>query len=451
MAKPGIHRAVASLTLVVGTLSGDVSNLPGSEPERRAFLGPLQTIQLPVKGLAPAGPVLSLEQLLTLAGQNNPDIAIARNLAEAARGRLLQAGLYPNPTLMWAGSQILHRRNAGGEEGPLLTQQFVTAGKLRLAEQAAAQGVAAADWQAMTRWYDVLTRVRLAYYEVLAARAEVAANAHVVRLADEGLEAARKLQKIGAGTQPDVLQARVEWNQNRQRLEVARTREATAWRLLATAAGLTDLPPGNLEERFSAAAPALEWQALVDAVLARSSEIKEAQANLAQAHEAYLRQVAERVPNIQLGVRPFYSFPDQDKRLYVEIGAVLPLFNRNQGNIHTAAADMARARHELRQVELRLTARLGAAYQRYRAAAQQTESYQKEILPDAAESLRLVRLGYERGDPKYDYTTLLQSQRTLAHAQLAHVQALGDLWRAVFEIAGLYQANHVSEMSAAPQ
>ena len=52
----------------------------------------------------------------------------------------------------------------------------------------------------------------------------------------------------------------------------------------------------------------------------------------------------------------------------------------------------------------------------------------------AKASLKLVKAGYDRGDPKYDYTTLLQAQQVLFQAQLAQIQAKGELWRAVVEI-----------------
>ena len=57
----------------------------------------------------------------------------------------------------------------------------------------------------------------------------------------------------------------------------------------------------------------------------------------------------------------------------------------------------------------------------------------------ARESLRLVRLGFDRSDPKYDYTAVLQAQQVLAQAQLTQVQARGELWRALSEIAALLQ------------
>ena len=126
-------------------------------------------------------------------------------------------------------------------------------------------------------------------------------------------------------------------------------------------------------------------------------------------------------------------------RAEIIVPAPIPIFDRNQGNIHAAAADVARTQAEVQQLELRLTERLTLAYQRYQGARQQTESYQKTILPDARESLKLVEAGYRAGDRKYDYTTVLQAQQVLFQAQLAHTQALGELWRSVIEIAGILQ------------
>ena len=146
-----------------------------------------------------------------------------------------------------------------------------------------------------------------------------------------------------------------------------------------------------------------------------------------------------RTPNVTVQVRPLYSFPDQSFEPMIQVGAPLPIYNRNQGNILAARADITRTREQVRQVELRLTERLAASYQRYQAAREQREIYEKRILPQARESLRLITFGYERGDPKYDFTALLQAQTTLVQSQLAYVQVLGDVWRAVAEIKGLIQ------------
>jgi cobalt-zinc-cadmium efflux system outer membrane protein len=392
----------------------------------------------------PEGP-LTLARLLDLTAQNNPDLAAARARADSARGKLVQAGLYPNPSMTARFDELNNPDGRIGMPGSTITQEIVTAHKIPLAKAAAAQGVNAADWQAMTRWFDVRTRVRLAYYELLTAESEVAANRELVRIAQEGLAVAQKLLKAGTGTQPDVLRASVDREQSQLRLVVSQRRLEAAGRLLAAAIGLPGLPGegpegtplvvGTLERP----APPFAWGPLLEAVLTRSSEVQEAQALLLQAEKLVALAKANAWPNVIAQVRPFYSGPGKTYEMLVEVGPAIPIFNRNQGNILSAQADVAAARANARAVELRLTERLTAAYQRYQVARQQAATYEQTVLPSARESLRLVRLGYERGDPKYDYTSVLQAQQILAQARLAQVQALGELWRAVSDIVGLLQ------------
>src|SRR5207302_1706480 len=50
----------------------------------------------------------------------------------------------------------------------------------------------------------------------------------------------------------------------------------------------------------------------------------------------------------------------------VQLGVVLPLYDRNQGNILQAQALLAKANDEVARVELDLSQRLAEAYERYR-------------------------------------------------------------------------------------
>jgi len=387
---------------------------------------------------------LTLPDLVEMARRSHPELAAARARVEVARGKMIQAGLYPNPLLYPRSDEINNPDGRAGMVGMTFTQEVVTAGKLRLARAAAEKGVAAFDWQATTRWYDVLTRIRIAFFEALTAQRNVEANEAVLKLAQGGLDAAEKLLKAGTGTQPDVLRAQVELEQSRIRLDLARQRDAAARQLLAVAVGVRELPHFPLAGSLEGEPPAYEWEPVVETVLTRSSEIQEAQALVLQAEGLLQRARVEPIPNLLMTVRPFYSFPNKNTQALVEMGFALPVFNKNQGNIHAAEADVFRTREEARLVELRLTERLTLAYQRYQNARSQVEGYAKRVLPNAQESLRLVLVGYEKQDPKYDYTAVLQAQQTLAQARLMYVQALGDLWRAVSEIAGLLQQDDLA-------
>jgi cobalt-zinc-cadmium efflux system outer membrane protein len=443
--------------LLVGCVSTDaqpevvlppVLEVPAAAPASAASPGAAQ---------APAlGDQLTLGRLLEMAVRNHPELGAAQARALAARGRLVQAGLYPHPQVNYLGDEIGNRENAAGFEGAQITQNIVTAHKIPLAKAAAARGVEAADWQALTVWHAVRTRVRLAYYEVLTAGRGVEVSRTLLDVAQQGLDAAEKLLKGGTGTQPDVLRARVARDQAQVAVEVARRRLEAATRLLANAVGLPELPaspePGKegpakpvIIGKLEKPAPVYDWEPLRASVLDRSSEVQEARAMVLQAEKLLERARADVCPDIFMLVRPTYFLFQRTTVAQVQLGATLPLFNRNQGNILAAEAEVARTRAEVGRIELTLVERLAGSYQRYQAARRQVSSFQEQVLPAAEESLRLIQLGYERGDPKYDYTALLQALQTLAAAQLSLVQALGEQWRAVSEILGLLQVDGPEE------
>lgn len=385
----------------------------------------------------PNGP-MKLEDLFALALDANPDLAIARARADAARGKLVQAGLYPNPTVGIDAQQIGLKKKEG-QPSAIFAQEIVTGGKLDLAQAAAFHGVAAADWQAITQWYNVTARIRAAFYEVLTAQREVKVGEEVLEIAKKGLDTNERLAKAGQVGEPDVLRARVELNLTENRLQIAQQRLAAAWKLLATAVGKPDLRlaavDGNLDEEL----PAYEYEALLASVMARSSALQEAKAEVLQAQRELDLAVAQVCPNVQVGVTPGYDYGENNPILTATVSVPVPIFNRNQGNIMTARAEIARTTRTTQQVQVRLTERLATAYQQYEASRKTVTLYEKKVLPDATESLRLIRLAFGTGDPKFDFNAVLDAQRTLANARLSLIQARGETWKAVSEIEGLLQ------------
>src|ERR1043165_7034851 len=179
----------------------------------------------------------NLEHLIQLATQYHPDLHAAQARIEAARGRMIQAGLYPNPLVGPRGTELLEHGNPWGQSGAIIMQQFVTANKLGLARAAGAAGVEAADWQALTKWYEVVTRVRLSYFELLTALRERQTIQDIVRVSTDAYKAAENERKLGTGTRPDVLRSKVQLEQNQLQLEVSQRRVEAARQNLITALG----------------------------------------------------------------------------------------------------------------------------------------------------------------------------------------------------------------------
>jgi len=437
------------MVLVIGGTAGCIGVVPKvvppqsidrtekSPPAIVLLDGPGQRIAPTVDGLID-GP-LTLGACIQQALSVHPDLAFVAAQTDSARGTLLQAGLYPNPTIGYGADEIGSPDGGAGFEGVILGQTFVTGNKLGLASEAAAHGVEAAEARARARYYSVVTRVRTAYYESLAARQELDATRDILRIAQSGLETAEKLKQTGVVGQPDVLRARVELEQGRIRVATAEQRSAAAWKLLTIALGRPELAPQPLAGSLVSAVPEFELPQALQVALEVSAELQAGRAAIRQAEAALARAEAEVVPDLRVEVRPVYSHPDRRAEVNVAVTSPIPVFDRNQGNILAARAGIGQAHAALRQAELALTERMTLAHQRYRTARAQVEAYEKSIIPAAQESVRLISIAYSQGDQRYDFTALLEAQRSLAQAKLGLVQGLGELQKAVGDIEGLLQ------------
>src|SRR5215210_8415209 len=74
---------------------------------------------------APTGSGLTLEQLENIAEEKNPTLRQAAAEIRAARGRQVQAGLYPNPVAGYSGEEMGAGTARGGRQGVFVEQDVV--------------------------------------------------------------------------------------------------------------------------------------------------------------------------------------------------------------------------------------------------------------------------------------------------------------------------------------
>src|SRR5262249_57793188 len=110
------------------------------------------------ENLPPPRNFLTLDDLVNIASENHPDLQAARSKAEAARGRLIQAGLYPNPFVAPIIEEMGNRHNAAGFVGVDMQQEIITGGKCRLDHVRAARGGQAVGWEGWDRRFVWETR-----------------------------------------------------------------------------------------------------------------------------------------------------------------------------------------------------------------------------------------------------------------------------------------------------
>jgi len=155
----------------------------------------------------PSPRTLSLADLERMALLGNPTLAQAAATVAASRGKALQAGLYPNPTIGYAGEQIGIAGTAGELQGGFVQQTIVTAGKLRLSRAKYNQEAREAELLVMAQQYRVLNGVRIHFYELLALERTINLHRELLANANESLRTYKEMANTGQANRADVLLA----------------------------------------------------------------------------------------------------------------------------------------------------------------------------------------------------------------------------------------------------
>jgi cobalt-zinc-cadmium efflux system outer membrane protein len=379
---------------------------------------------------------LGLPDLLRISLERNPELRRAGLQVEAAQGRAVQAGLYPNPTVSTEGTELGNRNGPGGFiVAPFVGQELVTGGKLRLGRAVAEREVNEASLGVTSQRFTLFTTVRRGYFEVLAAQRRTEIFSDLVGLATKATETTDTLVKARQAAPLDLIQMRVELNRFRAELEAAHRDRTAAWRRLAAAIGAPELPDTIVRGELDAAWPNYDFDLASRRLLDCHPDIRAARIAVSRAQLAVDRARAERIPNVTVGAGYERDNVDNQDQWAFRASMPIPVFNRNQGNVQAASAEVGRSMADVARVQNKLLSRLATAFGQYAAARERTEAYRKSVLPDATEAYQLALAAFKGG--QFEYLRVLQAQRAVAEANLEYVRALTDLWQAASDMAGL--------------
>lgn len=412
---------------------------------QQGHLEDTQTAGIPSSGL-------TLEQLEQMATAHNPTLAQAQAGIRSAEGRVRQAGLWPNPTIGYTGSEIRGGSFGGGEQGFFVQQQVLLGGKLRLNQNVFRQEQKQAEAEEDEQRLRVENGVRIAFYQSLAAQQMVELRQKLNDLAKDALQTTQQLFNVGQADQPDALQAQVEADEAELALVSAQQERQRAWSVLAATVGQAQLPltrlQGDLENT-----PNLDPQQTVETILRDSPAVKIAQLDVARAEAETSRARREPVPDLTLraGYQRSGELLEPTRKPvggigFAEAGINIPLFNRNQGNIAVARADTDRAQREVERVALVLRQQAAPLLQSYATSRTIADRYRTQTLPSAQKAYELYLTKYRQGGAAYPQ--VLIAQRTFFRLQAAYVNALENVWINASALQGLLLTDGLDQPSA---
>jgi len=361
---------------------------------------------------------ISLSEALSTALEANPDLAAARQEIGIAQGARQQAGLIPNPELSY---EVEDTDRDSSTTTVTLAQPLELGGKRSARIEVATVGQSIAQMALERSVNSLRADVVQAFYAALRAQAGVELANQSLALTERGLRIVDGRVRAGKSSPVEATRAQVQLAEAKLQLRRAQTDKANAYQQLAQVTGSAVTAFDRLD------APSLSpgmppRSATLLSTLEQTAEMRQALAQIDQSDASLGSEKAQRIPNLTVSVGSQYDRSVREQVNVVGLSMPLPLFDRNQGNILSAARRADQARDQRNAVELRLRSETQTALNQWTTAMQEVESYDKSILPSAQQAVDTATRGFEMG--KFGFIEVLDAQRTLITARSQYLGSL---------------------------
>ena len=382
---------------------------------------------------------MALADFEALADTNNPTLKQANAYVHRSQEQARQAGLYPNPSVGYQGEQIRGGSYGGGEQGGFVQQTVVLGGKLGLRRNIYDQQKRSDQIGVEEQTYRVHGDVQQAFYDALTAQATVQLRQRLLGVALDAVETVHQLANVGQADAPDILQTEVETEQAKVNYVTAQRQYLQAFRTIAALAGKGNLPVSPLQGELEKT-PDVNAEQMVDSIVADSPTVKRAQQEAAVAQARLKDAKRESVPDLQLRAGEQYNGEHVSEnptkaagaQSFASAGINIPLWNRNQGNVGAARAEIELAEQDVARVQNSLRQQAAPLAQSYLSAQFEADRYRTQLIPRAARAYELYLKKYQ--NMAQAYPQVLVSQRTLFQLQISYLVALHDVWRSAIAL-----------------
>jgi len=368
-----------------------------------------------------------LERIIDLALERNPMIAGAQSVIQQNEGSQIQAGAYPNPTIVaqTADATIQDPRNGDRitERGVMVNQTVEWPGMRAARQHAADAGLAGATVGLDEAKLNLIAEVKQAFYELLLAERTVDLLQQNLEIVQEVARIVRARVRSGEGPQFEAVKADVEVLKAKQ--EMTKAKNAVRVKLV----GLDTLTAGALGPRykvqgdFRSLRDRLDPEQMAARDLSQHPILKRQGKLVEQAELTVTKERQGRVPNVTI----FGGYAREIGREAVMAGVSLPtpLWYRQQGHIATALGTQRKEEAELIRAKNDLARAINQHAREAETAQEQILVYEEGLLKQAQEALRIAQLSFRQGASSL--LDVLDAQRVQRQVAVDYNQARFEL------------------------
>lgn len=386
--------------------------------------------------LAVAQPEYDLAKLEAAALESSRSVLAAREQISAARHAVVSAGAFPNPELEYlSGTQ--RARGPGGNPGNArsvaLTQPLDLPWRRSARIAAAEAGLTATGAAVRAFEADTIARLRLHFFDVLRREAELK-NAREDMAVMESVRS-RIALRVETGEAPrfELIKADAEM------LNAQKTAQAAGFRVEQARSALRQAVGGGLPAEFALRGqlrdvPELPpMEGLRRQLQETSPDLARVRAEMVRAQHQLDLERRQRWPSLALKA----SVDEDPDVRSSKFGLVvsIPLWDRRNGPVGEAAAQLTRARYELEAQEFSLGQQLEVAVQQYEIAQAQVTALESGIVRQAESALKVAEAAYRFGER--GFLEVLDAQRVYRAARAELIAGRYELAAAWVEIERL--------------
>jgi cobalt-zinc-cadmium efflux system outer membrane protein len=390
--------------------------------------------------------VLRLPDALRLFREHGLDLILAEAAVEGARGDTLLASAAPNPSF----SGGLGRSFAcsgpgcsdlawsfGVSDGSSVFDSISGKRSLRMNAANLAFEVARKGEADAKRTLEGM--LRQAYLQAVSARQALATQKEAQETLSRVADLNRARYQHGSISEVEVLKVETEKLTADQQVERSEQDLATAKAQLAFLLGARGrLPVFEVDPELPGyvVPPVLQGasvDSLLDVARTQRPDLAGAKLNRERAEASVRSNMRLRFPDIELsaGVSGQGSYASAINPPTYSFGVSLtpPIFNRFQGEIVKAKADLTAQKTQLAKTEAQVLNDVQTAFTQFRSARSRVERAERELLEHAKKTRDLVQLQYQKGAASL--LEYLDAQRILISTKLDYESDLSDYWQAV--------------------
>ncbi len=377
----------------------------------------------------------TLDSIVELALARNPVVSSAEGHIDQQRGQQTVAGAYPNPTILGSAGYGEIRDTGRANIQESLTRQSLVEYNMIVGQplewpamrsarrQVADAGLATANAGMTETRLNLAAQVKVAFYDLLLAQQDAALARQNLEIVESVARIAKARVKSGEGPQFESIKAEVEVLKAKQQVARAdnavRVNRVVVDTLTGGALGFSYVIQGD----FMGMSKELHVEALMARMAIQHPTIQRLLKSVEQSDWKIEFERQSRIPSVT--VNGSYWREIGREAVQGGLSIPMPLWYRRQGEIASSLGVKRREEAELLRARNELARSIHQHYQDARTTAELIEVFDKGLLKQAQEALRLAQFSFQQGASSL--LEVFDAQRVQRQIQLDYAQARHEL------------------------